>query len=53
MCESINHDDTTKVANDDIFKEDIQHLRKIAKKVDIIIDILVQLVAQAPQGTSM
>ncbi len=49
-CESMHHDDTTSVENKDIFKVDTQHVKDIAKQVEIIMNILAQLQAWVLQG---
>ncbi len=41
-CVELHKDETTKVTKDDIFKEDVYHLKKIANKLQKTIDKLTQ-----------
>ncbi len=41
-CVELHEDETTKVTKDDIFKEDVYHLKKIANKFQKTMDKLTQ-----------
>ncbi len=44
-CVDLHEDETTKVSKDDIFKEDVYHLKEIANKLRKTMDNLTQLKA--------